>query len=108
MKASRSRPWLVGLFAGVIAGAMLTAGLVSAQSNGSTHTPATDGNFTMYDTPGSTFLLNKKTGEVWRIGFTEVRGERHWFGTHVPLQPPQAFDAFQKRLRQKLSGAGGR
>ncbi|MCP4498960.1 MAG: hypothetical protein GY822_03210 [Deltaproteobacteria bacterium] len=59
--------------------------------------------FTIVDTPGSTYLLNQGSGQVWRLGFTEVRGDRYWFGTHVPVQPPGTFDEFQESLRQRLA-----
>jgi|GEM_PF-1045591 len=58
--------------------------------------------FTIVDTPGSTYLLNRVSGQVWRLGFTEVRGDRYWFGTHVPVQPPGTFDEFQDSLRRRL------
>ena len=58
--------------------------------------------FEIVDTPGSTFLLNKSTGQVWRLGFTEVSGDRYWFGTHVPVQQPSTFDEFQQGLRRRL------
>lgn len=108
MTASRSRPWMVGLTVGVLAGALLTAGVVSAQRRGApAPKPAAEAaSFELYDTPGSTFMLNKTSGEVWRISFTEVRGERHWFGAQVPMQPQTDFDTLQKRLHQKL-GKGG-
>lgn len=62
------------------------------------------GPFELVDTPGSTFLLNRRSGQVWRISYTEVGGERHWFGTHVPLQQPETFAEFQNRLRRLRGG----
>jgi hypothetical protein len=101
---------LVMLSAGVIAGALLTAGMLSAQKRGAAPAAAADSAgimeppFELVDTPGSTFLLNRASGEVWRIGFTEVKGERHWFGTFVPVQQPVSFEEFQQRLRRQLEG----
>lgn len=103
---------LVMLSVGVIAGALLTAGMLSAQKRPASPAAvaaAVEGElreppFQLVDTPGSTFLLNRATGEVWRIGFTEVRGERHWFGTFVPVQQPVTFEEFQQRLRRQLEG----
>lgn len=101
---------LVMLSVGVIAGALLTAGMLSAQKRNPVPAAATSGEgvaegpFQLVDTPGSTFLLNRASGEVWRIGFTEVRGERHWFGTFVPVQQPVSFEEFQARLRRQLEG----
>lgn len=100
---------LVMLSVGVIAGALLTAGMLSAQKRPGTPAAVADAApveppFQLVDTPGSTFLLNRESGEVWRIGFTEVRGERHWFGTFVPVQQPVSFEEFQARLRRQLEG----
>lgn len=105
---------LAMLSVGVIAGALLTAGMLSAQKRPAAPvaaaTPAAveaeggEPPYQLVDTPGSTFLLNRATGQVWRIGFTEVRGERHWFGTYVPVQQPVSFEEFQQRLRRQLEG----
>ncbi len=103
------RSALVMLSVGVIAGVLSTAGMLSAQKRAAAPGPANDAGvheppFQLVDTPGSTFLLNRSSGEVWRIGFTEVRGERHWFGTFVPVQQPVSFEEFQQRLRRQLEG----
>lgn len=107
MQVSRSA--LVMLSAGVIVGVLSTAGMLSAQKRSPAPAPVVEGSagepaFQLVDTPGSTFLLNRTSGEVWRIGFTEVRGERHWFGTFVPVQQPVSFEEFQQRLRRQLEG----
>lgn len=105
MQVSRSA--LSMLSVGVIVGALSTAGMLAAQRRSPAPAPVeapAPGTFDLVDTPGSTFLLDRSTGEVWRIGFTEVRGERHWFGTFVPRQQPVAFEEFQQRLRRQLEG----
>lgn len=106
MKVSHNA--LVMLSVGVIAGALLTAGMLSAQKRPAAPAAVVaeggEPPFQLVDTPGSTFLLNRASGEVWRIGFTEVRGERHWFGTFVPVQQPVTFEEFQQRLRRQLEG----
>lgn len=106
MQVSRSA--LSMLSVGVIVGALSTAGMLAAQRRPAAPAVAAEapvaGTFDLVDTPGSTFLLDRSTGEVWRIGFTEVRGERHWFGTFVPRQQPVAFEEFQQRLRRQLEG----
>lgn len=87
---------------GVMLGGLSTAGALYAQQRqGSTKSEETLP-FDLVDTPGATFLLNRDTGEVWRLGVTEVRGERHWFGTFVPLEPSVKFEAFQQRLRRQI------
>lgn len=96
------------LSVGVIVGVLFTAGVLTAQKRPAAPANIVDDSgkapFELVDTPGSTFLLNRASGEVWRIGFTEVRGERHWFGTFVPVQQPVSFEEFQQRLRRQLEG----
>ncbi|MFZ9888062.1 MAG: hypothetical protein ACO3JL_11220 [Myxococcota bacterium] len=87
---------------GVLCGGLSTAGVLYAQQRQSPVAAEAGAPFDLVDTPGSTFLLNRHSGEVWRLGFTEVRGERHWFGTFVPLQPGLTFEAFQQRLRRQI------
>lgn len=94
---------LLPLSAGVLAGALSMAGVLYAQRTPAAAAPQGE-LFQLVDTPGSTFLLNHQSGEVWRIGFTEVRGERYWFGTHVPLQEAGTFDEFQQRLLRHIEG----
>jgi hypothetical protein len=107
MRTQPSRALLFGLSVGVLVGVLGAAGVVSAQRRGKTKAeeapvPESSESFELIDTPGSTFLLNTRSGQVWRIGFTEVRGERHWFGTYIPVQQPVTFEEFQQRLRTKL------
>lgn len=87
---------------GVMVGGLSTAGALYAQQRQSSSKHEETSPFDLVDTPGSTFLLNRESGDVWRLGFTEVRGERHWFGTFVPLQPSVTFEAFQQRLRRQI------
>jgi hypothetical protein len=96
-----SRRVLVALSTGVLIGAMLVGSLLFAQSKPQT---ASVGGFDIVDTPGSTYLLNRESGQVWRLGFTEVKGDRYWFGTFVPLQPPTGFQEFQENLRRRAGG----
>jgi hypothetical protein len=99
------RSLLLPLSAGVLVGALSTAGVLFAQRTPAPPAARGEPTFQLVDTPGSTFLLNQGSGEVWRIGFTEVKGERYWFGTHVPLQEASTFDEFQQRLLRQLEGA---
>jgi hypothetical protein len=87
---------------GVLVGALGTASLVSAQKRGAPAATESPASFDIIDTPGSTYLLNRRSGQVWRLGFTEVAGVRHWFGTHVPVQQPGTFEDFQQRLKREL------
>ena len=96
-----SRRVLIALSIGVLVGAMLVGSLLFAQTKTGV---ALVGGFEIVDTPGSTYLLNTESGQVWRLGFTEVKGDRYWFGTFVPLQPPTGFQEFQESLRRRASG----
>lgn len=106
-----SRSFLGPLSLGLVAGVCLTGTMLYAQRSPSTTTrksaPSSTeregGPFDIIDTPGSTYLLNRETGEVWRLGFTEVEGDRYWFGTHVPIQPSSTFEEFQTRLHRQLN-----
>lgn len=99
---------LASLSLGVLVGALLAGGVLFAQqrapSTAAGAAPAPG--FEIVDTPGSTYLLNKETGQVWRLGFTEVKGDRYWFGTYVPLQAPTGFQEFQDNLRRRAGGQG--
>lgn len=63
-----------------------------------------EGDFAVVDTPQATLLLDRKNGNLWRIGYTEIAGVRYWFGTYVPREPPQSFSEFQNRLRKEIRG----
>lgn len=114
-EGGRRRDFRVGtllLVVGLVVGTLF-ASVLFAQSkkktpvpeDGLTATSTVTAPFDIVDTPGSTYLLNRSTGQVWRLGFTEVKGDRYWFGTHVPVQQPGTFEEFQQGLRKRL-GAG--
>ena len=103
---------LTYLAAGVVVGCLATAGALFAESTAKTPEkkdglPLVDGNapFDIVDTPGSTYLLNRTTGQVWRISFTDVGGNKYWYALHVPVQQPGSFEEFQTKLRRELAGA---
>lgn len=99
---------VVALAAGVLTGSLLTATVLYAQKkDGAAPAPIADfttAPFEIVDTPGSTYLLNRTTGQVWRLSFTEVQGNKYWYGMHVPVQQPGSFEEFQARLRKELQG----
>ena len=64
-----------------------------------------DGDFSVYDTPQATLLVDRSSGNVWRIGYTEVAGQRYWFGTYVPREPPTEFKEFQSRVHKAIRSA---
>jgi hypothetical protein len=101
---------LLTLCVGVVLGVLAVAPMLVAQTPKGNRAAAKgwDGEpFEIVDTPSSTYLLNKKTGEVWRLSFTEIKGDRFWFGTYVPVEKPVTFETFQDRLRRRLKGASG-
>jgi hypothetical protein len=93
------------LVVGVVVGVLVTAGALFAQSKKDAP-PALDPSapFDIIDTPGSTYLLNRQTGQVWRISFTDVAGNKYWYALHVPLQQPGSFEEFQNKLRREMAG----
>jgi hypothetical protein len=100
---------LVALAAGVLIGTFATAGALFADTSKKPEEPKVDGSapFDIVDTPGSTYLLNRTTGQVWRISFTDVGGNKYWYALHVPVQQPGSFEEFQTKLRRELAGQGG-
>ena len=103
----RSPMFLVA--AGVLAGSLATAGALFAQTKPKTDAPPAvpvdaSAPFDIVDTPGSTYLLNRTTGQVWRISFTDVGGNKYWYALHVPVQQPGSFEEFQTKLRRELAG----
>ena len=96
----RTRSGWMALSLGVVLGGMAAGTYVYAQS--ARGPGASAGPYRIVDTAGSTYLLNSQSGDVWRLGFTEVKGDRYWFGTHVPMQPQGTFEAFQAQLRRRL------
>ena len=103
-------PWFL-LAIGILVGSLASAGALFAQNatkkpEGLPALPITDPTspFDIVDTPGSTYLLNRSTGQVWRISFTDVGGNKYWYALHVPVQQPGSFDEFQAKLRRELAG----
>jgi hypothetical protein len=89
---------------GVVLGCLLTAAALVAQTkNSSSLPPQAEGQpFDIVDTPGSTYLLNKATGQVWRLSFTDVGGSKYWYGMYAPMEPPSSFEEFRARLRREM------
>jgi hypothetical protein len=94
------------LVVGVLAGTLVTASALFAQSKPSASSPVAEMTtpFDIVDTPGSTYLLNRTTGQVWRLSFTDVGGNKYWYAMHVPVQQPGSFEEFQAKLRRELAG----
>lgn len=97
-------PWFyaaLGLLVGTLgtAGALLADGPKKAEAPAEAAAP-----FDIVDTPGSTYLLNRATGQVWRVSFTDVRGNKYWYALHVPVQQPGTFEDFQVKIRKELAG----
>jgi len=104
----RSGRFAIGLTVGAFVGLTLSVllGQSPVQTARAGNQEHTTGRYDIVDTPGSPFLLDRDSGQVWRLGFAEVKGDRYWFGTHVPLQEPTTFDAFQQSMKKRL-GANG-
>lgn len=97
------------LVVGVVVGSLATAGALFAQAKKPDLPllPDATAPFDIVDTPGSTYLLNRTTGQVWRISFTDVNGNKYWYALHVPVQQPGSFEEFQTKLRRELAGTSG-
>jgi hypothetical protein len=97
------------LAVGVLAGSLASAGALYAQAAKKDAPPLAlpdaTAPFDIVDTPGSTYLLNRTTGQVWRISFTDVGGNKYWYALHVPVQAPGTFEEFQAKLRRELAGS---
>ena len=105
-----SRSPLMFLALGVIVGCFATAGALFAQTKPSAppSQPSVDVSgqpFEIVDTPGSTYVLNKATGQVWRLSFTDVGGNKYWYGMYAPMEPPTSFEEFRARLRREKGEA---
>ena len=103
-----SRSPLMMLALGVIVGSLVAAGALFAQAKPTPPTPnpnaAVDGQpFEIVDTPGSTYVLNKSTGQVWRLSFTDVGGNKYWYGMYAPMEPATSFEEFRARVRKELA-----
>jgi hypothetical protein len=105
-----SRPAWFFLAVGVLCGSLATGSALYAQGKGAAPPAAAPvagdptAPFDIVDTPGSTYLINRATGQVWRLSFTDVGGNKYWYGMHVPVQQPGSFEEFQARVRKELAG----
>lgn len=102
-------PWFF-VAVGLLVGSLASTGALYAQSgpkkaDAPVALPEPTAPFDIIDTPGSTYLLNRTTGQVWRISFTDVGGNKYWYALHVPVQQPGSFEEFQTKLRRELAGA---
>lgn len=91
---------------GLILGSLATAGALFAQTKGPAPQNQNDvvgQPFEIVDTPGSTYVLNKATGQVWRLSFTDVGGNKYWYGMYAPMEPPTSFEEFRARVRRELA-----
>lgn len=100
-----SRSPLMLLAVGIIVGSFATAGALLAQSKPATTPPSSEFGqpFEIVDTAGSTYVLNKSTGQVWRLSFTDVGGNKYWYGMYAPMEPPTSFEEFRARVRKELA-----
>ncbi|OGQ13248.1 MAG: hypothetical protein A2138_15000 [Deltaproteobacteria bacterium RBG_16_71_12] len=98
----RLRSPLAALAGGLLIGALTTAGALLAQAKKTDAVVDPTVPFDIVDTPGSTYLLNRSTGQVWRISFTDVGGNKYWYALHVPVQQPGSFEDFQTKLRREM------
>jgi hypothetical protein len=107
-----ARPSSLALVAGFLVGSLATGGALWAQSRPTTSattsaspSPVVDGGqpFEIVDTPGSTYVLNKATGQVWRLSFTDVGGNKYWYGMYAPMEPATSFEEFRARIRRELA-----
>ena len=91
---------------GLILGSLATAGALFAQTKAPTQGSQQDTvgqPFEIVDTPGSTYVLNKSTGQVWRLSFTDVGGNKYWYGMYAPMEPSTSFEEFRARVRRELA-----
>jgi hypothetical protein len=103
-----ARPSSLALVAGFAVGSLATGGALWAQSKPTTSaspSPVVDVGqpFEIVDTPGSTYVLNKATGQVWRLSFTDVGGNKYWYGMYAPMEPATSFEEFRARIRRELA-----
>jgi hypothetical protein len=95
------------LLLGVVIGCLATASALFAQGKGAPPAPPTPSEpgqpFDIVDTPGSTYVLNKATGQVWRLSFTDVGGDKYWYGMYAPMEPATSFEEFRARIRRELA-----
>lgn len=106
-----ARPSSLAVIACFVVGSLATGGALLAQSKPSSSSsspstaPVVDGGqpFEIVDTPGSTYVLNKATGQVWRLSFTDVGGNKYWYGMYAPMEPATSFEEFRARIRRELA-----
>ena len=95
------------LATGVIIGSLAAAGALFAQTKAPTppnaNADVVGQPFEIVDTPGSTYVLNKSTGQVWRLSFTDVGGNKYWYGMYAPMEPATSFEEFRARVRKELA-----
>jgi len=95
------------LAVGVVIGSLATGGALLAQTKPSPGQPAMQEGvgkpFEIVDTPGSTYVINKATGQVWRLSFTDVGGNKYWYGMYAPMEPATSFEEFRARIRRELA-----
>jgi len=99
----RPRSPFTTLAVGVIIGGVVAAGALFAQQKPSGSGETGGQPFEIVDTPGSTYVLNKSTGQVWRLSFTDVGGNKYWYGMYAPMEPPTSFEEFRTRVRRELA-----
>jgi hypothetical protein len=103
------RPRTTSLVIGVLIGSLAAGGALLAQSkpssSASISAPTAESGqpFEIVDTPGSTYVLNKATGQVWRLSFTDVGGNKYWYGMYAPMEPATSFEEFRARIRRELA-----
>lgn len=100
----RSSTVLVALI-GIMALGALGIDYARAQIRQNGKAQPAEGDFMIYDTPQATLLLDRGSGDLWRIGYTEVAGNRYWFSTYIPREPQFSFADFQSRLRKEIRSA---
>jgi hypothetical protein len=92
---------------GVVIGSLATGGALLAQAKPSSGQPTMQEGvgqpFEIVDTPGSTYVINKATGQVWRLSFTDVGGNKYWYGMYAPMEPATSFEEFRARIRRELA-----
>jgi hypothetical protein len=94
------------LAVGVVIGSLCTGGALFAQAKAPTTPQQSEMSgqpFEIVDTPGSTYVLNKATGQVWRLSFTDVGGNKYWYGMYAPMEPATSFEEFRARIRRELA-----
>jgi hypothetical protein len=95
------------LAVGVVIGSLATGGALLAQTKPSSGQPTMQEGvgqpFEIVDTPGSTYVINKATGQVWRLSFTDVGGNKYWYGMYAPMEPATSFEEFRARIRRELA-----